>query len=191
MFTVFFFSFFYIINEKPCRKKILTIKSIFTKTKWCQFVACSGYRLYYLPCVTEAEICIQGCAAFTLDGVLLLCSLLVDSITSPYIDDSGERIYSKFDQWDYKPLRTRSFKPHLCCLEGPQYITPSVQWIHQSPFAPLLHVFWDQIKGKDAERTGIPSCRGQQYVNWLLQWSTAMWQSTVGTIRKSFAPVLT
>lgn len=79
---------------------------------------------------------------------------MVDPITSPYIDDSGERIYSKFDQRDYKPLRTRSFKPHLCCLEGPQYITPSVQWIYQCPCALLLHVFGDQMRGKRAERTG-------------------------------------
>lgn len=50
--------------------------------------------------------------------------------------DSGERIPSKFDQRDYKPLRTRSFKPHLCCLQGPQYITPSVQCIYQPPPLP-------------------------------------------------------
>lgn len=60
----------------------------------------------------------------------VLGSLVLNSITCPYIETVEEekkekkRIHGKFDQWDYKPPRTRSLKPHLCCLRGPQYITP-------------------------------------------------------------------
>lgn len=60
-----------------------------------------------------------------LDGVQLLCSLVVDSITSPYIDGRGERIPSKFDQWDYKPPRTRSFKPHLVACKDHNTLLPA------------------------------------------------------------------
>lgn len=87
----------------------------------------------------------------------------------PIYRDSGERIPSKFDQRDYKPLRTRSFKPHLCCLQGPQYITPSVQCIYQSPHptptppALPLQVSQDQRKTEEhADKTGVSTWRGQE-----------------------------
>lgn len=99
------------------------------------------------------------------DGVQLLCSLVVDSITSPYIDGSGERIPSKFDQRDYKPPHSRSFKPHLCCLQGPQYITPSVQCIYQYPSpcrcrSPKIR--WK--REERADQTGVSTWRGQENV---------------------------
>lgn len=52
---------------------------------------------------------------------------------SIYIETAGRGSPAKFDQRDYNPPCTISFKPHLCCLQGPQYITPSVQCIYQSP----------------------------------------------------------
>lgn len=68
------------------------------------------------------------------DGVQLSCSPMVDSISSPSIGGSGDRIplanlISKITQ----PWCTRSFKLHFCCLHGPRYITPNVQCIYQSP----------------------------------------------------------
>lgn len=111
-------------------------------------------------------------AVRALDGVQPLCSLVVDSITSPYIDGREERIPSKFDQWDYKPPRTRSFKPHLCCLQGPQYITPSVQCIYQSP--PLCSCRSTKIRWTEreehADQTGVLTRRGLGECG---PWSTA------------------
>lgn len=52
---------------------------------------------------------------------------------SIYRETVGRWSPTKFDQRDYNPPCTISFKPHLCCLQGPQYITPSVQCIYQSP----------------------------------------------------------
>lgn len=125
-----------------------------------------GQVSYSFLCVSGGlEINILRYAALSrkaLDGVQLLYSLVVDSITSPYIDGSGERIPSKSDQRDYKPPRTRSFKPHLCCLQGPQYITPSVQCIYQSP---LLQVSQDQMKREEwTGQTGVSTQRGQENV---------------------------
>ncbi|KAF3857228.1 hypothetical protein F7725_009087, partial [Dissostichus mawsoni] len=67
----------------------------------------------------------------------------------------GERIPSKFDQRDYKPPRTRSFKAHLCCLQGPQYITPCVRSIYQSPCCSREEL---------AEQTTVLTRRGQENV---------------------------
>lgn len=100
------------------------------------------------------------------DGVQLMCSLVVDSITSPYIDGSGERIPSKFDQQDYKPPRTRSFKPHLCCLQGPQYIARSVHYIHQSPSTRRCmspNIRWTK-REEHTDQTGVATPRGQENV---------------------------
>lgn len=88
----------------------------------------------------------------------------------------GERIPSKFDQWDYKPLRTRSFKARLYCLEAPHNTTLSVPSIHQSRFAFLLQVFKVQMRKEHADRNGVLACQGQEHVNTLSTDSLNGWR---------------
>lgn len=92
--------------------------------------------------------------------------------------NSGERIPSKFDQQDYKPPRTRSFKPHLCCLQGPQYITPSVQCIYQSPPLRCCRSPKDRRKMEEhADQNWGPNPAGSREceawpteLEWLFEW---------------------
>lgn len=125
------------LREKKIKYNVITVTQATLEKHYLQLYNKWEQVLnYFLPVSGGLKINSLRYAAVTwraLDGVQLLCSLVVDSITSPYIDGSGERIPSKFDQRDYKPPRSRSFKPHLCCLQGPQYITPSVRCIYQYP----------------------------------------------------------
>ncbi|KAI4831544.1 hypothetical protein KUCAC02_001081 [Chaenocephalus aceratus] len=76
----------------------------------------------------------------------------------------GERIPSKFDQRDYKPPRTRSFKAPLCCLRGPQYITPCARGIYQSQCRSRSPRIRLTKREELAEQTTVLTRRGQENV---------------------------
>lgn len=120
---------------------------------------CYKYFLHVSHCLEIGSLRYDAASRRALDGVQLLCSLLVDSITSPYIDGSGEDDPLQIGSARLQTKRTTSFKPHLCRLQRPQCITPLRDVECQSP-APARPQ--DQIRGELADQMGVLTRRGQR-----------------------------
>lgn len=110
------------------KKFLYHILSVFHKQMeqqfWEHLLFCYKYFLHVSHCLEIGSLRYDAASRRALDGVQLLCSLLVDSITSPYIDGSGEDDPLQIGSARLQTKRTTSFKPHLCRLQRPQCITP-------------------------------------------------------------------
>lgn len=89
------------------------------------------------------------------------CSCSYLSETPSLLHTQRELILTKSDQWDYKPLPGRSFKPHLC-PQGPRYITPFTKCHISASSSLLLQGSQDK---EHPDKTEVLTWRGRKNVS--------------------------